>query len=90
MAVAARQLIQDEIMSGYGDPIWDTGNLHGSIAYDEPSKNSIHVGTNVEYAGYVHDGTYKMQERPFIRSALAGAQTALEQVAEQALRRSMG
>ena len=69
-------------MSGYGNPIWDSGNLFGSITYDTPSNDEVHVGTNVEYAPYVHDGTYKMTARPFVKSAIAGGEKALIQIGQ--------
>lgn len=32
--------------------------------------NKLYVGTNVEYASYVHDGTSKMIGRPFLKIAI--------------------
>lgn len=57
---------QPESKSGYKR----TGRLRGSIT-SESDGNSAQVGTNVEYAGYVETGTYKMKERPFIKPAVA-------------------
>lgn len=33
-------------------------------------KNSVIVGSNVEYAEYVHDGTSRMDGRPFLREGI--------------------
>lgn len=46
----------------------DTGRLQGSIQY-EVKENDGMVGTNVEYAPYVHEGTSRMRGRPFLRDA---------------------
>jgi HK97 gp10 family phage protein len=46
----------------------DTGRLQGSITYEVNGTEGA-VGTNVEYAPYVHDGTSKMSARPFLRNA---------------------
>lgn len=47
--------------------IVDTGRLRNSVthAVDEDGKAAI-VGTNVEYAPYVHNGTRRMPGRPFL------------------------
>lgn len=47
--------------------IVDTGRLRNSVthAIDEDDKVAI-IGTNVEYAPYVHNGTRRMPGRPFL------------------------
>lgn len=48
----------------------DTGNLRNSIAHATSGEESaVYVGTNVEYAPYVHEGTYRMAPNRFIRNA---------------------
>lgn len=47
--------------------IIDTGNLIGSITHRVLNDESaVIVGTNVEYALYVHNGTSKMAGRPYL------------------------
>lgn len=48
----------------------DTGNLRNSISNvpDFESK-AVHVGTNVDYAIYVHEGTRKMEANRFLKNA---------------------
>lgn len=46
----------------------DTGRLKASIAADVRGLEA-NIGTDVEYARFVHDGTYKMEARPFLFSA---------------------
>lgn len=46
----------------------DTGRLQGSITYAVDGQKGA-VGTNVEYAPYVHNGTSRMPARPFLRNA---------------------
>ena len=72
------EAVQGKILYGYhdvhGNPphteIVDTGALFDSIEADvsRASQNAfgVGVGTDVPYAGYVHDGTYKLKGRPFI------------------------
>jgi len=50
-----------------------TGRLSGSITHvvtEEQGDLVGYVGSNVEYAKYVHDGTGRMGARPFLTTAL--------------------
>ena len=48
----------------------DTGRLKGSItSVYEPTEHSVYVGTNVEYAVYVHEGTRRMAANRFLKNA---------------------
>lgn len=44
---------------------FDTGNLASSVSWAKLGVMNYQVYTNVDYAGYVHDGTEKMGARPF-------------------------
>ena len=46
----------------------DTGRLKKSIKADVKGLEA-NIGTELEYARFVHDGTYKMEARPFLFSA---------------------
>lgn len=51
----------------------DTGRLRNSITHDTEVENigvSTTIGTDVEYAYYVHDGTRKMAPNRFLINAL--------------------
>lgn len=51
----------------------DTGRLRASIGIREsvPGKpGAVSVGTNVDYAPFVHDGTRFMEANPFLLNAL--------------------
>lgn len=54
----------------------DTGNLRNSVT-GETDGQTVQVGTNVEYAFYVEEGTYDkgdpkgMKPRPYIRPSIA-------------------
>ena len=83
----AVEAIQNQMLYGYGTPhgpdghteIVDTGRLFDSIqaTVTRVSQNLVtaEAGTNVEYAGYVHNGTYKLEPRPFVRDALLSEET---------------
>lgn len=52
----------------------DTGRLRASITINKLGAFDIEIGTNVEYASYVEEGTSKMPARPYLRPALARGQ----------------
>ena len=56
----------------------DTGRLKRSIAADVQGLEA-NIGTDVEYAHFVHDGTYKMPARPFLYEAADGELESLEE-----------
>ena len=65
-------------------PASDTGRLVNSIttSYDDKKLSGL-VAANTEYAPYLEYGTAKMEERPFMRPALANMQDQfLESVAQ--------
>lgn len=69
MGIKAVNLILWQMQQGYGKPIRQTGDLQRSITY-AVDDNVLTVGTNLEYGIYVHDGTRKMDGRPFIRDGI--------------------
>ena len=86
MGIKAVGLTVEKMVSGYGAPIWDTGTLMRSITFEKVGgEDAILVGSPVEYAGYVHDGTSKMAGRPFLRDAIFEGADALKAVAQNEL-----
>lgn len=86
------EAVQEKMLYGYHTPhgrpshteIVDTGRLFESIqaAVKRDSQNafSVDVGTDVEYAQYVHDGTSRVESRPFIRDGVLGKQKKLKEL----------
>ena len=64
---AARIVLHRASAPGH-PPAVDTGRLRNSIAYDRERRR---VGTNVEYAKDLEDGTPRMKPRPFMRPTAA-------------------
>ena len=49
----------------------DTGRLKNSITFQpNESEKAVYVGTNVEYAIYVHEGTSRMDPNRFLKNAV--------------------
>lgn len=61
----------------------DTGTLRRSVTHGLLSPTSGQVGTNVEYARFVHDGTRFMAGRPFLTDALAASRPAINTMVDR-------
>lgn len=49
----------------------DTGNLRNSIHHEVvENEQAVYVGTSVEYAIYVHEGTVNMEANRFLKNAV--------------------
>lgn len=80
-------LTVEQMESGYGKPIRDTGNLMRDVSFavENSGPDSVDVGNTLEYAPYVHDGTYKMAGRAYLRDGLIGGKDRLREIAEEIL-----
>ena len=47
--------------------------------------NTVVIGTNVEYADYVHTGTNKMRARPFLREGIDNTKGEMEEIVKDIL-----
>lgn len=48
----------------------DTGNLRRSHGYKINGEDRVDIGTNVDYAPYVHNGTSRQKAQPFLKDAI--------------------
>lgn len=90
VGIKAVNLILWQMRQGYGKPIRQTGDLQRDVSFAVDSeKKTVDVGNTLEYAPFVHDGTRKMQERPYISDALMSRenQRTVMRVYEQYLKR---
>lgn len=62
------------------------GTYDGTAPEAEKNQMSVFVGTNVEYAPYVENGTTKMAERPFIKPAVTDHQSDYRKIIESRLK----
>ena len=97
----ARDAVQEKMLWGYhdvhGNPphteIVDTGRLFDSIEGQVKAVNAnvyqTSVGTDVPYAEYVHEGTYKLKGRPFITDGIMESKEEIQTAIREALRRGM-
>ena len=69
----------------------DKGDGKGSYSGTAPSsgknEKAVYVGTNVEYAIYVHEGTSKMSANRFLKNAVMNHKDEYKAIAEQELKK---
>lgn len=101
ISVAAVEGVQAQMLWGYHDvhglpdnphtEIVDTGRLFDSITGEVQRVRGFYyhvvVGTDVPYAVYVHEGTYKLKGRPFITDGLAAAKPEINRIAREAMKK---
>lgn len=63
----------------------DTGRLRNSITHTH-DKNTVYIGTNVEYAPYVEMGTVNTVAKPYLKPAIADHLQEYQQIIEQELK----
>lgn len=99
----ARDAVQSQMLWGYHDvhglpdnphtEIVDTGRLFDSIrAQVNPINANVYqtvVGTDVPYAIYVHEGTYKLKGRPFITDGINASRADIMAAIRAAMRNGM-
>jgi HK97 gp10 family phage protein len=71
LPIAGVELQKETVRIIRAKRIVDSGRLRDSITF-KVSGDEVRVGTNVEYAPYLEYGTYKTDQRPYLRPALDG------------------
>ena len=63
----------------------ESGSYSGKTPEEKPGHDAVYVGTNVEYAPYVHEGTMKMAPNRFIKNAFEENADQLKQKLKEAM-----
>lgn len=58
----------------------DSGSYGGTAPADTGKTRSVYVGTNVEYAIYVHEGTSRMAPNHFLKNAISKNRGELSEI----------
>lgn len=62
-----------------------TGSYSGTAPADTEKTRSVYVGTNVEYAIYVHEGTKRMAPNHFLKNAISKNRGELSEIMKRIL-----
>ena len=76
--------------SKYTGKVPEPGGYSGTAPDDPEGQKAVYVGTNVEYAPYVHEGTDRMTPNRFLKNAIEKNKSEFEQIFEQVLHNSVG
>jgi hypothetical protein len=89
MGLKSVELILDSMESGYGKPIRQTGDLMRDVNHEveRSGENTVDVGNSLEYSKYVHEGTWKMTGRAYIKDAIMSGKEKLKAAAEVELKK---
>ncbi|BDR64424.1 HK97-gp10 family putative phage morphogenesis protein [Clostridium tetani] len=69
----------------------DTGKLRRSITYKTDSQNlKVYIGTNIQYAINVHEGTSKQKANPFISNGIKETQPSIRNILKKNFNKNMG
>lgn len=67
-----------------------SGTYEGTAPDEGTGKEAVYIGTNVEYAPYVHEGTDRMAPNRFLKNAIEKNKSEFEQIISQVLHNSVG
>lgn len=67
-----------------------SGSYSGTAPDEGQGKEAVYIGTNVEYAAYVHEGTDRMAPNRFLKNAIERNKSEFEQIISQELRKLSG
>lgn len=63
-----------------------SGSYSGTAPADDEHTQSVYIGTNVEYAVYVHEGTKRMVANRFLKNGVLGNREELTEIIKKTLR----
>ena len=71
--------------------IRETGDLMRDVFYEvgHSGAGTVDVGNSLEYGVFIHEGTSRLESRPYIRDALLNGAEKLQQVAAAYLKMGM-
>jgi len=64
-----------------------TGSYSGTAPDEGPDKPYVMIGTNVEYAVYVHEGTSRMKANRFLKNAIDENKSELREIVVKELQK---
>lgn len=65
-----------------------SGSYSGTAPNDPKDEQAVYIGTNVEYAPYVHEGTQRMAPNRFLRNAVEKNQAQVKDYIERELKKA--
>lgn len=66
----------------------DTGRLRNSISHTHDGKDTVYIGTNVEYAPYLEFGTSRQKAQPYLKPAVTDHMDQYRKIWEDELKKA--
>lgn len=94
--IAALEAVGNQVVSDAKDNLEDdprrvdTGRLKNSITHAVVDDTAVIIGTNVEYAIYVHEGTRKMEANRFLKRAIDEHRDELKDIVREQFENAQG
>lgn len=85
LGAAAVSAVREEMLTGYGKPIYRTGALLRDVRCTVQGSR-VTIGSTLPYAIPVHDGTCRMPGRPYLQDGILNHAEQLRQACAEALR----
>lgn len=86
MGATVVEITTDYMQGQYGTPIYDTGDLQRDVNYKvQESDKTVQIGNSLEYAPWVHEGTFKVKARPYLRDAITQNYNTIQEVGREYL-----
>ena len=63
-----------------------TGKLRNSLTHTDNGKDTVYIGTNVEYASAVEYGTKRIPPRPYLKNAVEKHSDEYKEIIDEILR----
>lgn len=83
-AVAGKEPAEGSYKADKGD---GKGSYSGTAPSSGKNEKAVYIGTNVEYAIYVHEGTSKMSANRFLKNAVMKHKDEYKAITEQELKK---
>ncbi len=81
--------LRGRVVPGMHTDIRHSGNLIGDVNYEveRSAPDTVDIGNSLEYAHFVHDGTYFMPARPYIRDAIDKGKPVIQETVEEIMKK---
>jgi hypothetical protein len=82
------EITTDTMNTGYGKPIYLTGDLQRDVNFEvDAVAQAVKIGNSLPYAAFVHEGTSKMAGRPYLRDGVLSHKSELQDVAAEEIKK---
>ena len=91
IGMAAVEQVTNYMEHEYGEPIKITGDLKGDVNFKvRAADREVDIGNSLNYAIWVHNGTRRMEARPYLKDAITENTQMWKEIAAEHLGEGFG